>query len=1323
MHPLDVPLELQNLSYIEKQLISRVHPVISLYRIKKLEYKYKGQVINFTQNVQEVADKLPHLITDISNIVVVKLQSDVTLRDFVVRKDKVLEALLWLKKHNPFYHDVKIDESNLEKLPFDRCVYKELKMTISERDKSEQDEKDDKTTSQIDHFSDESCDDLDDTDSEDITFTSVPDSHNPTVLKSFTNQLVWPSVGTVPLNEFSSPGYMSMAFPHLFCFGTCDYSMPKKKKVLLSEYIRHLMLYKDGRFSSDERFRYFIMNSEMRWNALNIGNVYVKKNSIFSKMTVLQLKEYFKEHPSVVNQIMHFGSRLRTSKSYWNSRCSELLDMVNQIGTPTIFFTLSSADYYWPDLYRLLGHSVNDLSLRERGQLLAQNPLVVDSFFYMRSKYFLENCFKKHFEVTDMWYRYEFQHRGAIHLHGLAWFKNAPEVKEGMSKEEMADILKYYDEIISCENPDIHLIPLNQHPCEISLDKVEDKEKDLAHLINRVQRHTKCTAKHCLRPTGKNKVMECRYKFPKPLTSESTFELKDDFVVNINFKRNDVYVNKFNKWLLQTWRANIDFSPIITKEIVYRYIAKYAAKSEVKSVSYNHVLGEILNKTCDDSEYAKKAIRKLLISSCGERDYCSQEVMHFLMGYHFYHSSREFVVINLKNLDWTCLKGKYHIKNIFETYSNRSSTFQKLSLYDFSKYYKLQSTTFTLRLKPAVVRFFPRHPYNMDSVGFVQNLTILFYPWQSLDDVSVVNKEMETYVMSCYKSYEKRDLTNHLSNIYDSDDSESDDNNGNTDNDKSHQSLNKDEQSILSSYNPNSEHVSMIDLPLNNSHFVWDYLCVKLSKDAVFSVYEKLQKDNISEKHEKVDYKFLNKDQLRVFNHIKTLAHSFKTQKSFKSPFIIVQGMAGTGKTFLLKCCAQYIRSHLNNNAVKIIAPTGVAANIVNGSTIHSFLSLGRYTYKVERLTGVELLHFKEKHNGLKFIFLDEYSMVGMRMLACLDSRCRDFTGCESVFGNLAVVFFGDANQLLPVADQPLYSEITTLSSTNSLLERGTMLMSQLTHAYVLKQCHRFANQDYVSFLRKVSSGRCTEKERLSISRRFINELSSNEKRKFNSCIRICSTNESANDYNIQKLKLLRRPIANIKSENNCKTAFLSSDELADGLTNIITLSIGAKVMLRKNLNVNRGLVNGAIGILKHFLYEKGVKPPNLPVCVLVHFENVDVTDLNIKYIPICPVQSQWYKNGTPCTRFQLPLSLCWACTIHKAQGLSLLRVVLDAGDSEFALGLLYVALSRVPDFNSICLLTSLSLQRLNSCTSSSRFKMRRRFLKKLQQMSKSIRS
>ncbi|KAK3917121.1 Serine--pyruvate aminotransferase, mitochondrial [Frankliniella fusca] len=88
-------------------------------------------------------------------------------------------------------------------------------------------------------------------------------------------------------------------------------------------------------------------------------------------MTISQLREYLTTKGwsntlctmdlRPVRLIEPNGSRLRTTKSYWNSRCGELLDMVQQIGDPTVFFTLSAADYYWPNLFRPLGKDVNKL--------------------------------------------------------------------------------------------------------------------------------------------------------------------------------------------------------------------------------------------------------------------------------------------------------------------------------------------------------------------------------------------------------------------------------------------------------------------------------------------------------------------------------------------------------------------------------------------------------------------------------------------------------------------------------------------------------------------------------------------------------------------------------------------------------------------------------------------------------------------------------------------------------------------------------------------------------------------------------------------------
>ncbi len=225
--------------------------------------------------MQYVADTLPHLVTDLTNIIVVKLQEEVAFKYFVVRRDNVLNALLWLKKNNPHYADIKIDSQKVNLLPSHDNVHHQLKMSIEE-------ELSEDVKNAIDEGNTD-CDDTENTeeidDEDDIVYTSVPDSNHPSVSKSFKNELGWPEIGSMPLNEFSSPGYLSMAFPHLFPFGTCDYSMPRDKKVSLKEYIHHLMLYKDQRFAKDERFRYFIMNTEMRWESLNIGNVYVEKNT------------------------------------------------------------------------------------------------------------------------------------------------------------------------------------------------------------------------------------------------------------------------------------------------------------------------------------------------------------------------------------------------------------------------------------------------------------------------------------------------------------------------------------------------------------------------------------------------------------------------------------------------------------------------------------------------------------------------------------------------------------------------------------------------------------------------------------------------------------------------------------------------------------------------------------------------------------------------------------------------------------------------------------------------------------------------------------
>ncbi|KAE8740614.1 hypothetical protein FOCC_FOCC013872 [Frankliniella occidentalis] len=503
LDPKEVPPELQNLSFIEQQLIARIHPVVSLYKVKNVQYKYTGQVINFPQNVQEVA-------TDLTGVLTIRLKNSVPCRDFSINKDKVLAALIWLRKNNPFYQDVVISHERIQALPNDCSSYSLLRgydVDESHVNSLDPNSLDSEITFLL---NDDDCDDEDNLSP--IVYKDVPDLSFVTQKQQLNiqdNVLLWPSIGIKPINEFSSPGYITMSFPHLFPYGTCDYSNRSGNIISLEKYVQHLMLYKDGRFATDPRFRFFMLNSMMRWQALRLGNIFVKQSSFFNKMTICQLKEYLQKHPGHVKDILFYSRRIRSTKAYWKSRCSELEDMVKQIGAPTVFFTLSSADYHWSELFRLLGYSEpNTLSYYDKSKLISENPLVVTTFFKLRLEYFLKNTFSDYFDVQDVWYRIEFQSRGSGHAHGVVWLKNAPDITKIKTEQDKQYALEYFTKLVSCQNPDISFRPTLIHPCSKCVTEVDNLDDDLTELVNRVQKHT-CSPTYCLK--HRNKITKtCR---------------------------------------------------------------------------------------------------------------------------------------------------------------------------------------------------------------------------------------------------------------------------------------------------------------------------------------------------------------------------------------------------------------------------------------------------------------------------------------------------------------------------------------------------------------------------------------------------------------------------------------------------------------------------------------------------------------------------------------------------------------------------------------------------------------------------------------------
>ena len=331
-------------------LISAVTPFMSIYHLPQGQYGYKGHVINMPQDLSVFTTSLPRLPSELDVIIVRKKGSNNTHCDFRVRRMVVQRALQWLKRNNKYYRNIDIDVSVLSQLPDDGDLTDKCGVGIE--DTAEKQEEEELPS--------------EDTDPTDVaTFIPVVArkmTEKETIRKSVhhrqptKDQIVpWPENGSVPIDEFKTEGYISCAFPTLFPTGEADYLAPRLQSVTVGMYFKHLMMYGEGRFAKHPRFRYFALNTEMRWRALQTGRVYINQHLDDARLTLDDLRDMVgHEGEFFTHRVMHFASSLRGTSQFWFKQRSRLISMVDTLGMPTVFFTHSAADGQWPELARLI---------------------------------------------------------------------------------------------------------------------------------------------------------------------------------------------------------------------------------------------------------------------------------------------------------------------------------------------------------------------------------------------------------------------------------------------------------------------------------------------------------------------------------------------------------------------------------------------------------------------------------------------------------------------------------------------------------------------------------------------------------------------------------------------------------------------------------------------------------------------------------------------------------------------------------------------------------------------------------------------------------
>ena len=455
MDPGEQPECLKVLNTVEAAAISLICPVVSIYKVKYGATGMKGHSISFHQNVQEFINVLPRAPEDLPLIVIKAPNQPVPL---TANRFHILDALAFLKRNNPHYKNIVIDQSQANKYPDNSSTPVQGIRSFEEGHAGEvvQSQNVDGTAfpNQDTHA------DLDDNDlvetvaATDMPTSTVNDQIRDAILGERPEQnqqnkpICWPPRSDNPASEFE-PGFFSKSFPHLFPYGAGDFTNPRLgKNPSLLDYIQHLIRLPDNRFAADPRFVLCATNMFRRWKSLTLGNVFAQ--NVCPNMSMDELKKLVDEdNEAIKKSLILFSSQIPGTKAYFGQEMKKSVAMERWVRIMSdgeemlnVFLTFSLADIHMEELHMLLpGHeqylgktvvkSLDDIppnadasqyidektDNRLRRKALNDNGHLVDFFAKKKLDVLVEKVLKNTLGITDYIIRCEYQSRKAIHFH------------------------------------------------------------------------------------------------------------------------------------------------------------------------------------------------------------------------------------------------------------------------------------------------------------------------------------------------------------------------------------------------------------------------------------------------------------------------------------------------------------------------------------------------------------------------------------------------------------------------------------------------------------------------------------------------------------------------------------------------------------------------------------------------------------------------------------------------------------------------------------------------------------------------------------------
>ena len=325
--------------------------------------------------------------------------------------------------------------------------------------------------------------------------------------------------------------------------------------------------------------------------------------------------------------------------------------------------------------------------------------------------------------------------------------------------------------------------------------------------------------------------------------------------------------------------------------------------------------------------------------------------------------------------------------------------------------------------------------------------------------------------------------------------------------------------------------------------------------------------------------------------------------------------------------------------------------------------------------------------------------MVGARVLSQIHQRLNQAMSTpEGFFRNIAVILLGDFLQLRPVRAKTIFSQDST--ELDIVPGRFHLYHSLFQPVFLTIPQRQKGDQVFSNLLLRAREGQLTDEDDVALNSRSLNQLNPDRsyistllQTEFAKATWLYPYKVMVNAHNGKEIRKLSEnsgfPIIQMRAVDEGKITVPKEADVdsTGGLSTEITLVKGAAVMLRHNIDVEDGLYNGAQGTIASIPEINGTAP--MPI--FVHFEDPRIgtraerKDVDGKIaVRINPKTASFDLNGKQVKRTQLPVILSFAMTIHKAQGLTLNKVVAHCGEGVFEAGMAYTAASRVRRFGDL---------------------------------------